>query len=114
MSLPGSTPLQEYHSSALSPWRSPCGSTSRPQSRFRQTPLAGNPLVSGYYLGAPLSGCRPVGNSLAPMAIPLSKDRLIGGLSLYQHPLRNIDPGDRGAFGSATLAGIGITSDLPS
>jgi hypothetical protein len=48
------------------------------------------------------------------MAFPLSKKRLIGGLSLYQHPLRNIDPGDRGAFGSDTLAGIRITSDLPS
>jgi len=39
--------------------------TSRPQSHSRRTPLAGNPLTSGRYLGAPLSGCRPVGNSLA-------------------------------------------------
>lgn len=73
----------------LSPWRIPCGTlASRSQVHLRPVSLAGHRLISGRYLGAALSGCRPVGNGSAFRQASLRIPGSSADCQMVSHPLR--------------------------
>jgi len=97
--------LRITHSRRLSPWRIPCGTSNQSAT----VPLSANSPCRQSAYQRPLPWRTPSGMSASrQQSRPLAKSslrrtQLIGGLSLYQRPLRSVNPGDRGAADPISL-----------